>query len=65
MINVLDESNKYMAKVQQQLEDKDWRSIVEQSKEKYVGIEWEAEEEEDEQFKQLWHDLGGDKLDEK
>lgn len=47
MVNVLEESNKFMAKVQQELEDKDWRSIVEQSKEKYEGIQWEAEEEED------------------
>lgn len=38
---------------------------MEQSKQKYVGIEWEAEEEEDDQFKKLWHELGGDKLDEK
>jgi hypothetical protein len=32
MMSVLEESNKYMAKVQQELEDKDWRSIVEQAK---------------------------------
>lgn len=43
MVSVLDESNKYMAQVQQELEDKDWRSVVEQAAQKYEGIEWHAE----------------------
>lgn len=47
MVNVLDESNKFMAKVQQELDDKDWRSVVEQAKQKYEGVDWGTEEEED------------------
>lgn len=52
-----------MAKVQQELEDKDWKDVVAQAQQKYEGVEWVAEEEEDEDFKKLWKDLGGEKLD--
>lgn len=60
---MLDESNKYMSKVQQELEDKDWRDVVAQAQVKYEGVEWKADEEEDEDFKKIWRDLGGEKLD--
>lgn len=31
-----------MAKVQQELEDKNWRDVVAQAQQKYEGVEWNA-----------------------
>lgn len=36
-----------METVQKELEDKDWRGIVEQANTKYEGVDWKVEEEED------------------
>jgi hypothetical protein len=59
---VLDESNKYIQEVQNDLEKKDWRNVLDEAKNKYE-LEWPDDSEEtqnDPAFQQMWKELGGD-----
>ena len=44
-IEVLDDSNKFIQTIQKELEDKDWRNVVDQAKNKYE-MEWPDDTEE-------------------
>ena len=39
MVNVLDESNKYVKEIHEELEKKDWRNILDEAQKKYE-IQW-------------------------
>lgn len=61
-INVLDDSNKYIQEIQNELEKKDWRNVLDEAKNKYE-MEWpddKDEIEEDPAFQKMWKELGGD-----
>lgn len=62
-VDVLEDSNKYINDVQQYMEKKDWRGILDEAKQKYE-VEWPEEEdiEEDETFQKLWDQIGGNKI---
>ena len=62
-IDVLDDSNKYIKDVQEELEKKDWRNILDEAQQKYE-IEWPDDREEineDPAFQEMWKELGGEK----
>jgi hypothetical protein len=59
---VLDDSNKYIQEIQEVLEKKDWRNVLDEAKNK-CEIEWPDDQEEvesDPAFQQMWKELGGD-----
>jgi hypothetical protein len=45
MVNVLDDSNKYVKEIQDELEAKDWRNVLMEAQKKYE-IEWPDDREE-------------------
>ena len=64
MVNVLDDSNKYIKEIQDELEAKDWRNVLMEAQKKYQ-IEWpddREEIEEDPDFQAMWKEIGGDKI---
>jgi hypothetical protein len=64
MVNVLDDSNKYVKEIQDELEAKDWRNVLMEAQKKYE-IEWpddREEIEEDPEFQAMWKEIGGDKI---
>lgn len=53
---MLDDSNKYIREVQEELENKDWRGILAEAQNKYE-LEWpddREEVEEDPEFQKMW-----------
>lgn len=67
MVNVLDDSNKYIKEIQDELEAKDWRNVLAESEKKYE-IEWPDDSEEiqnEPEFQAMWKEIGGDKIVEK
>ena len=48
------------------MEEKDWRGIIDEAKQKYE-VEWPEEEDMDEDptFQALWNEIGGNKIPEK
>lgn len=63
-VNVLEDSNKYIKMAQQEMENRDWRNVLEQAKNKYE-LEWPEDDEEienDPKFQALWNQLGGNKI---
>lgn len=55
-ISVLDDSNKYIQEIQNELEKKDWRNVLDDAKNKYE-MEWpddKDEIEEDPAFQKMW-----------
>jgi len=64
MVNVLDDSNKYIKQIQDELEAKDWRNVLEEAQKKYE-IEWPDDSEEiqeDPEFQAMWKEIGGEKI---
>ena len=64
---MLDDSNKYIQEIQQTLEQKDWRRVLDEAQNKYE-IEWPNDSEEiqeDPAFKEMWKELGGDTVGQK
>lgn len=63
-IEVLDQSNKYIQTIQEELQNKDWRNVLAEAQNKYE-IEWPNDQEEiqeDPAFQKMWDELGGNKL---
>ena len=61
---MLDDSNKYIREVQEELENKDWRGILAEAQNKYQ-MDWPDDSEEvqeDPEFQKMWNELGGNKL---
>ena len=61
---MLDQSNKYINEIQNDLENKDWRGVLADAQNKYE-MDWpddRDELEEDPAFQQMWNELGGNKI---
>lgn len=61
---MLDQSNKYINEIQNELENKDWRGVLADAQNK-CQIEWpddQEEVEEDPAFQKMWNELGGNKV---
>lgn len=43
-MKVLEESTKFQKKIQEELEQMDWRGILADAQQKYQGPEWEQQE---------------------
>ena len=61
---MLDDSNKYIREIQDHLENKDWRGVLEEAQNK-CQLDWpddREEVEEDPEFQKMRDELGGNKL---
>lgn len=61
---MLEDSNKYIAMMQREMEQKDWRGVLDEAQNKYE-LEWPDDSEEiqeDPAFEAMWNELGGNKI---
>lgn len=61
-IDVLDQSNKYIQEIQNELQKKDWKNVLSEAQNKYE-IQWPDDSQEvqnDPAFQEMWKQLGGD-----